>query len=1628
MSLPNIKKDANGNYYVEGIKEREISQSQFDYNEVVQATQFLTGPQGDAARAAISKNTDVSAGVIAGLYKSGSIGSSPLVDTFIEIDKQTAAKRAEDSFKETQRISNEKFQGTIRGKAYTGFKGAIRNAGTVLFTPIENWFAGLGNTIGLVAKEFQLQAQGKLTWDGKPTDPNDTRESLGLTSEKELFNIAFNPTVPFKQTTAFQAAKQQITEGKIDLGQGFFPNEEIGAGFKARQEKMKYAKIAVYQNGEQAKDAEGNLIYRPYSPIDPISFVITKGLGIDESNARFINAIGELGIMVIADPTAAYGKAARLKKQLEEAKALNAGMLPGKQMQRLTILETQVDEAQKAVEESLAQMNVFNGQTTGQKIQNYRAALANQTKIESEYTGALGQEINYEPIAAFLSGGSGSHIIDTIANLDDWKTIYAISRKGGKSGFTVDQAVVLAAATNRDEVLKAIAPYIASGSVAQNLLETGNTTSRFLNRIVAGVGVRPAEGIFGWAAKGIRRMPVIEKGLTSLSKSYSTYVPNSGAFVHYADKDALVETIINYGRSTKVDESVINSIIDDIAAATDPSTAGYGAVTKLFNSIFEANAPLFAKAGMNQDELKRLTKVFDDERKTQSSYWAELHASGAEIDFAMVNGKKLTLSGPHLDSEFLNSMIYFPSATDIMSEINKIGKLSKATRGLSSKIVKPVDSFTSNFWKKVVLTRPAYVIRNITEEQIRVMASGHVSFFNHPAMAIGMWLGREGGPKWKSFLNTFDPYRHTVFGDQFKLANSADELLYETMAHNEAYKYAGFMQSQQLGAANEVQRVSTLRGYKNVQQDEPRFWEGIANEIRILQASPIAKAVARTQPGYEQATIDYLLRGKGKEAWTRFTNARNEDTKNWLLTDQGARTYLFDGVTDSVPPRAASLKARIEEVAGQGGPASAAIRKLIAEGSFDTAGYSLKVPTAADSARNSIKNSQEISKSKKSLKDANEEFAEQLEKTFKGQGNWSGIRFKVSDPKTIIEPGSSGPKFVNDFFDFTIRLEKTSTMGPEWRMKYWDIARTMALSADANALKLLKQTAEKSLRPLTNPSGVRIGDKHAAWNILNKAKGDGPLTIDEIHEYASKVASQHTRELFYNASKKRLLWHQLRLVAPFGNAWGDTIQKWSRLSFDNPDQVYKISRNLNWLNSPESSALYEVTDAKDYYDPNQGFFFTDPLSGQRNFFVPFMSTGMNFMTNLMRGNLSTKGPFATGASPQSFNFALGSGIVLPGFGPGISLGLTVLDSLGKNPLDKLPPAWKDDLYKVVFPFGQTDISKGYQALGAVTSGNIGRFFAGVAGSKESYAASFSPVMNYLASSGDYNIDDPADQSKLVADTNELAQYFMLMRGVFGFLSPVAIQPKDLTKDKDGNLLLASSLYNDFRVLEIANGSNRNKAYADFLDLYGPEQVFAIVSATSGGPNNLYTYDLIQRDPSVVNEYSDVYGYFYPNGGFSQELYRWQLRNNKRERFTSEEILEKATNVRYYAAKDRVLSRSVGEGWDSKRTEEALKQLGDSYELRNRKVVFDASEEERILAQLTLAAADERFIDSDAVNGLRDYLHLREKAIVASGRVSLKNQSSLPQREWLAQEALKLIQKHPDFQKLYYSFFKKELEG
>jgi hypothetical protein len=64
--------------------------------------------------------------------------------------------------------------------------------------------------------------------------------------------------------------------------------------------------------------------------------------------------------------------------------------------------------------------------------------------------------------------------------------------------------------------------------------------------------------------------------------------------------------------------------------------------------------------------------------------------------------------------------------------------------------------------KEFVLTRPAYIIRNIGEEQVRMFLLGNISFYNSPMAAIAMALGKDNGPAWRRILNSQDEFKHNV--------------------------------------------------------------------------------------------------------------------------------------------------------------------------------------------------------------------------------------------------------------------------------------------------------------------------------------------------------------------------------------------------------------------------------------------------------------------------------------------------------------------------------------------------------------------------------------------------------------------------------------------------------------------------------------------------------------------------------------------------------------------------------------------------------------------------------------------------------------------------------------------------
>ena len=1237
----------------------------------------------------------------------------------------------------------------------------------------------------------------------------------------------------------------------------------------------------------------------------------------------------------------------------------------------------------------------------------------------------------YEKVAEFLTGGHGTVAVDRLVDMTDWKTIWR------KSGGKIDSATAraLADATTKDEVVDILAPFIKRGDVAEGALRPGlieRTGERIADRtafaapainVLRGVGARTQSRLVEHK-KVAALFEAFNKGTTKtkdfLSREYKTKI-RSGSIINIHDREEMLRAAEEFGIATKLDKKVLDDIIDEIATASSNSVAGYAASVKLMNAVFAKSADKLPEH--LQPALKKATTAFQDSIEQMSSYWASRHITNAELKYVTLNGEQVTLPGPHLSSELLNSTIYLPPTREILALTSKVNRF-KTTAAFT----KGADIAINDFWKNLQLVRPAYIIRNIAEEQLRVFGTGHISFYNNPTMAVAMWMGRQEGPGWRKMLNQFDQYRNTVFNESFSTGDDVADLLDETLAQRAKNSYIDLMSIDKAGSFDE--RAVKVLQFKNVgavAYGHKRFFDGVANSLRILNSDEMARVVAGLNtPSIakavaggmkrEDAVVDYFLSGAGRKSLDDFAEATPDNFAALIKTPEGLKQYLYTAKQNG---KDISVLGRVTEAAG----GNKSLMEMIATGKTSVAGVKYAIPRASREASNSIGNAKAMREGKKALLEEQEVFAKQLKATFNSAGNWDGVLMNVpSRNVAFADSGASKRGIVDAFFDKATEFEKNSTFGPEFRQAYWDAINQIAKSLNAEAKAALGTTAENSLKPLLL-RGNNIGEKHPVWSAFKASTGDGPLTLQDAHQYADNYARNAVKNLFYNAQEKRLIFHQLRLIGPFMAAWEDTIKRWSQIGIENPLQVYKGVKTLEWLQKPESSAIYQLTDARDIYDPNQGFFFNDPDSGQRLFWVPFAGTVMSKLAGAASGNNYAGAPITFAANPMSFNFALGAGSILPGVGPGVTIPISLLGTFQQSWVDNLPEGIKNWL----FPFGRSDFSSG--PLSAVLPANWNRILGATFGIEETYASSFKPVMAYLSAGGNYNLDDPADQARLANEADAFARFVGVMRGLVGLTSPAALISKGLGTDDKGDATTQMALYNDFETILKDNDNDWNKAWFDFLNLYGPSQAFAIISSSAGnGPSNWDSYKFVTKNPDVASVYSDVWAYVMPGGGLSTEMYKWNLVNGKKAKLSPEEIIQKVNGQRFYAAKDALLTKVDANEIDAKQYAEALRYLKDS--MGGGPVAeFDSNKRGRVLSQLKNLTEDERFVDVPSVAGLRDYMYLRSEALKSIGKPTFTGaQNEQAARDWLAAQAVWIVQDNPDFQKMFYGFFANELEG
>lgn len=513
---------------------------------------------------------------------------------------------------------------------------------------------------------------------------------------------------------------------------------------------------------------------------------------------------------------------------------------------------------------------------------------------------------------------------------------------------------------------------------------------------------------------------------------------------------------------------------------------------------------------------------------------------------------------------------------------------------------------------------------------------------------------------------------------------------------------------------------------------------------------------------------------------------------------------------------------------------------------------------------------------------------------------------------------------------------------------------------------------------------------------LRKAasRGAGQLDAATVDLLGKSFALDETKRLLFDLSNRSQWTDVLRIAAPFAEAWKELLTVWARLGIETGGKPLR--------------RVHQVVEGA----RGAGFFYPDPVTGEETFAYP----GTELLTGAVVGM-----PVPLTGRVASLNL-FSSNPLLPGLGPMVQFPLSKI----------LPerPEW-DWLRELVAPYGEPDTGGGF--VEAFLPAWYQKFRAAFADPDNDrlLANTVMDAARWLVSTGKYSTRTVAEQERLSAKAIEMGRKLYALRGAAQFVAPAAPSPQMVAVDKDGRVVTAVKLTEEFRRLQ---DEDYETAVQRFLDTFGEDALLYTQAKTRGGftpTDRLHNW--VRRHPDQVRRFRDVYGWFVPGadgGEFSLSEYDRQLAVGERDALTPDEAVKLANHrvadaiYRQARAKADPKNRQHAEWLRDVR--EQLVEEYPGYEPGR----FDPTRVPKLMRQLAEAAADPVLRDTEVGRGLVLYLEARDKAMAAAKALGLASfgraKKARHLRTWLRDVAATIAAEHDGFGRLFDEALSREM--
>ena len=557
-----------------------------------------------------------------------------------------------------------------------------------------------------------------------------------------------------------------------------------------------------------------------------------------------------------------------------------------------------------------------------------------------------------------------------------------------------------------------------------------------------------------------------------------------------------------------------------------------------------------------------------------------------------------------------------------------------------------------------------------------------------------------------------------------------------------------------------------------------------------------------------------------------------------------------------------------------------------------------------------------------------------------------------------------------------------------------------------------------------------------ALKFKTRTAGDKIDSIEMMEELSSGYAVDSTKRLLYDFSRRGLVSEQIKLLSPFANAYQELLSTYPKIILG---KQYGLAGKIGKAVQVSSVANKIIRGAR-----ANGWFMKNQF-GDEVFTFPFTEG----ITSALAG-----APVPLTGSVKGLNMVGSS--VFPGVGPAAAIPLASI-------LDGKPGAWHD-VEQFILPYGApgeknpTDLfnifsyTPAWMAKAALAASQgpppgldkvPGANFlwpskAMAVWDNNSWMSSQVSVMQYLATTGNYDLSTRQGLMKIQEDARRDAKNLWWIRAGMQFFAPTAPQFNFLAQDKRGNLVAQEAVAHEFYA-HLADHMSLDDASMAILKKYGPQMFSMVVphtrAITYAIPRTREAGEWVDAHQKIVEQFPASYGFFAPqHGTFDYSVVVRQIAKGNTKVLTPSAWL----NLRNETLKTMALnyvSDQIGNSPTQQQTNYLRNiriQLDDELPSSTVDIPQKPSTDE-VIKELQDAVQVKELANTNAGKGIAAYLQARDIAMNQAKAYDpnlagfQSSQALYGTRQWLSQVGHQIMSQDKDFETVWNSVFSRELD-